>query len=38
MRLLAEELLQQESLEAHEIKTLLAQAGARTETGEAVQA
>jgi cell division protease FtsH len=38
MRLLAEELLQQESLEAHEIKALLAQGGARSETGEAVQA
>jgi hypothetical protein len=38
MRLLAEELLQQESLDAHEIKALLAQAGARGETGEAVEA
>ncbi len=38
MRRLAEELLQQESLEAGEIKALLARAGARTETGEAVQA
>jgi cell division protease FtsH len=36
LRALAEELLVQESLEATEIKTLLAQAGARTESGQIV--
>jgi len=36
VRLLAEQLLVQESLEASEIRVLLAQAGARTESGQAV--
>jgi cell division protease FtsH len=36
LRALAEELLVQESLEATEIKTILAQAGARTESGQIV--
>ena len=38
VRLLAEQLLVQESLEASEIRVLLAQAGARTESGQAVSA
>jgi cell division protease FtsH len=36
VRVLAEQLLVQESLEASEILVLLAQAGARTESGQAV--
>jgi ATP-dependent Zn protease len=36
VRMLAEDLLQNESLEADEIKALLTRAGARMETGEAV--
>ena len=38
VRLLAEDLLQNESLEADEIKSLLTRAGARMETGESLNA
>jgi cell division protease FtsH len=36
LRVLAEELLVQESLEASEIRTLLANSGARTESGQVI--
>ena len=38
VRLLAEDLLQNESLEADEIRAVLTRAGARTEAGEPVTA